>query len=46
MWFARRRFKPDGTPVRNERDVPLELLIDHLQAVFQFEGDQLSGIRL
>ena len=34
MWFARRRFKPDGTPVRNERDVPLELLMDHLQAVF------------
>lgn len=32
MWFARRRFKPDKTAVRNERDVPLQLLLDRLRA--------------
>ena len=32
MWFARRRFNPDGTVVRNERDVPLQLLLDYFRA--------------
>ena len=30
MWFARRRFNPDGTVMQNERDVPLELVLDRL----------------
>ena len=30
MWFARRRFNPDGTVVRNERDIPLESVLDRL----------------
>ena len=42
MWFARRRFKPDGTAVRNERDVPLQLLLDHLRAAL---GSTTAGFQ-